>query len=82
MFNVGGLLKRIEILTTRESFQCKSRWQHQSATSICPRLPCIPISAGKRLFIRFLLHGRTKVILDSFLGTERPFTQSTCGKHN
>ena len=29
MFNVGGLLKSVQILTTCESFQCKSRWQHQ-----------------------------------------------------
>ena len=78
MFNVGGLLKSVQILTTCESFQRKSRWQHQSATSICPRLPCIPVW----LFIRFLRHGRAKVILDSFLGTERPFTQSTFGRHN
>ena len=61
MFNVGGLLKSVQILTTCESYQCKSRWQHQSATSICPRLPCILISARKRLFIRYLRHGRAKL---------------------
>ena len=31
MFNVGRLLKSVQILTTCESFQCKSRWQHQFA---------------------------------------------------
>ena len=66
MFNVGRLLKSVQILTTCESFQCRSRWQHQSATSICPRLPCIPISARKRLFIRVLRHGRARIILILF----------------
>ena len=54
MFNIVRLLKSVQMSTTRE--------RKSLATSNCPRLPCIPTAAGKRLFIRFLRHGRPKVI--------------------
>ena len=62
MFSVGGPLKSVQILTTCESFWCKSRYQNQ-LDLICRVL--FVYWHQHKVVHPFLPHGRPKVILDS-----------------